>query len=72
MYFWTCILEVTVLNLGQFTVYPAWDFGVLLITCKSTLKKKPCPNVVVEWSAFLLHTWQVSGSDLGPETDYYE
>jgi hypothetical protein len=31
---------------------------------------KPIPNVVVEWLALLRRIWEVSGSNLGRETDY--
>jgi hypothetical protein len=32
----------------------------------------PCfgPNFVVKWLTFLLHIWEVLGSNLGPETSY--
>jgi hypothetical protein len=28
------------------------------------------PNVMAKWLALLLHIWEVSGSNLGLETDY--
>jgi hypothetical protein len=33
---------------------------------------KPIPNVVVEWLTFLLRIWEVSGSNIGRETDYQD
>jgi hypothetical protein len=47
-------------------------YALLSCTMQGPSYSTPSPNVVVEWLTLLLRIWEVSGSNLRPETDYID